>query len=79
MFTLAGFSIRKAFGQREFVMHFLYISFRQAFWLGLLVVSSLLLSSHGLFSWLNAAFLALVFIFFESYLLTKKHDDVQQQ
>lgn len=75
--TIAGFSIRRVFGQRELVMRFMFVSFRQAFWLALLIIISLLLASNGLFSWLNAVFLALVFIFLESYLLTKKQDNVQ--
>jgi len=70
-FTLGGFYLRRLLGQREHSAHYLVLSSRQALWLSLILIISLLLSSHELFSWVNAIFLALVFIFLESYLLTK--------
>jgi len=77
LLTLIGFNIRKRFGQREFVLRFMFLAFRQAFWLSLLVVSSLLLSSFRLFTWINAGILTGVFIFLESYLLTRKQTNVE--
>src|SRR3989344_5241465 len=68
-FTLGGFYLRQFLGQREHAQRYLALSSRQALWLSVILVVSLLLSSHELFSWINAVFLLLVFIFLESYLL----------
>ena len=76
-FTLGGFYLRRMFGQREHSSRYLTLSSRQALWLSVILVVSLLLSSHQLFSWVNAAFLALVFIFLESYLLAKNPNKEQ--
>ncbi len=70
-FTLGGFYLRRLFGQREHSERYMALSSRQGLWLSLILIISLLLSSHELFSWINAVFLGLVFIFLESYLLTK--------
>jgi hypothetical protein len=69
--TLLGFNVRKLVGQRELSQRYFFLAARQSLWLTLIVIISLLLSSHGLFSWINALFLIFVFIFLESYLLTK--------
>ena len=69
--TLIGFYIRRLIGQREFLNDYIGQATRQGFWLALILVISLFLSHHGLFSWINAGLLIFTFIFFESYLLTK--------
>ncbi len=69
--TLAGFHIRKFIGQREFSDQYLNVAARQGLWLTLILVFSLVLTSFGFFSWINALFLIFVFVFLESYLLTK--------
>jgi hypothetical protein len=79
LLTIIGFKIRKYFGQREFVLRFMFLAFRQALWLALLVVISLILSSTGLFTWINAGVLAGAFIFLESYLLTRKPKEYQNE
>lgn len=70
--TLLTFYLRRRFGQREFLNQYFAIAIREGFWLGLLWVICLVLLNHGLFSWLNAGLLILMFIFFEGYLLTRK-------
>jgi hypothetical protein len=72
VFTLIGFYLRRLFGSRELVERYLSLSSRQALWFSLIVMISLLLSSYQLFSWINAIFLLLVFVFLESYLIAKK-------
>ncbi|OGE87625.1 MAG: hypothetical protein A3J07_02820 [Candidatus Doudnabacteria bacterium RIFCSPLOWO2_02_FULL_49_13] len=69
--TLVNFYIRRLLGQREFQHLYFATALRQSLWLSLIVIFSLLLSSHGLFSWINTSFLILVFVFLESYLITK--------
>ncbi|HEX9504332.1 MAG TPA: hypothetical protein VF974_08530 [Patescibacteria group bacterium] len=69
--TLTGFYIRRLIGQRELLNDYIGQATRQGFWLALILVISLILSHHGLFSWINAGLLVLTFIFFEFYLLTK--------
>jgi hypothetical protein len=69
--TIFGFYLRKLFGQREFLNSYIFIASRQGLWLGLILVVSLLLLHQGWFTWLNALFLILTFIFFESFLLIK--------
>lgn len=68
----AGFLIRKTFGSREFIFNHLAVSIRQATWLALLVLFSLILSSFGIFNWWNSLILAGMFIFLEAYFLYQK-------
>jgi hypothetical protein len=70
--TIFSFYIRRLFGRREFLNHYLSISAREGIWLGLIMVTSLYLASKNLFSWINAGFLVLAFLFLESYLLARK-------
>lgn len=77
-FSILGFlglNVRMFLGQRELSQKYLYLSARQSLWLTLIVIISLLLVSHGLFSWINALFLIFFFTFLESYLLTKKNNN----
>lgn len=68
--TIAGFYIRRLFGQREFLGSYASSASRQGVWLGLIFVISLLLMHNGLFTWINAALMVATFVFLESYLLT---------
>ena len=69
--TLAIFQLRKILGQREFLNTYLKTSLREGLWLAIILLASLLLLHHHFFSWINAGLLVLIFIFLESYLLTK--------
>ncbi|MEO8065650.1 MAG: hypothetical protein ABI643_02235 [Candidatus Doudnabacteria bacterium] len=71
LLTLAGFFIRRRFGQRELLNHYLSQSVRQGIWFTLLIILSLFLLSKGMFSWLSGGLLVLTLFFLESYLLTK--------
>jgi hypothetical protein len=71
LFTLLGTYLRKLRGSREMVSMYLAVSARQAIWLTSILIISLILSSLGLFTWLNALFLILAFVFFEFYLTSK--------
>ncbi len=73
--TIFGFYLRKLFGQREFLNSYISTASRQGIWLCLILVVSLILLHQGWFTWLNALFLILTFVFFESYLLTKNNTD----
>lgn len=75
VFTLAGFYLRRLFGSRELAEKYLSLSSRQALWFSLIVLISLLLSSYQLFSWTNAVFLLLVFVFLESYIISKNQNN----
>ena len=71
VFTLVGVNLRKMLGLREMVNQYLGTSMRQGIWLTIILIVSLILLSHNLFTWLNAGFLILAIVFFESYLATK--------
>ena len=73
--TLIGFYLRKLIGQREFLNSYISSASRQGVWFSLILVVSLVLLSRNLFTWINASFLILTFVFFESYLLTKNNND----
>ena len=68
---LTGFFTRRIFGVRELAHKHLVVSLRQAVWLGLLVMLSLVLLGFGLFNWWNAILLVFCLIFLESYFLFK--------
>lgn len=67
--TFTGFKIRDIFGQKEKAGYYFLISLRQALWFSILIISSLILQSFGLFNFLNAIILVLAFTFLESYFL----------
>lgn len=69
--SLAGYFLRKSWGQREKLHHYLSQASRQGLWFTLLLTLSLFLLSQGLFSWLSGGLLILTLVFLESYLLTK--------
>jgi len=71
LFALIGFYLRIKFGIREWVNHHMVLSLRQGFWLAIILTVSMFLLSQNWFTWLNASFLILALVFFESYLLTK--------
>lgn len=73
--TLAGFYIRRLFGQYEFSNRYYLQASRQGIWFSLLLTVSLFLLSNNLFSWMNAGFLVLTLVFLESYLITKKQQN----
>ncbi len=69
--TLIGYSIRRRWGQREFLKRYLSVSFRQAVWFGLILTLGMFLQANDLFSLLNAAFLIIMFVSLEAYFLTR--------
>ena len=75
IFALGGFYLRKLFGPREFLNSYILTASRQGLWFAFILVISLFLLSRNLFSWFNASLLILTFVFFESYLLTRKIND----
>jgi len=72
--VLAGFFLRRSFGQRELLNHYLALSARQGLWFAILLAVSLFLLSIGLFSWISGGLLVLTLVFLESYLLTKSNN-----
>lgn len=70
--TLAGFSLRKRLGQREFVTRHFTVSVRQAFWFTTLITFSLFLLSNDLLSWLNTSLLVVALVFLESFFLSRQ-------
>jgi hypothetical protein len=71
MTSIAGFYLRRLFGQPEFSGSYAAGASRQGLWLSLILIISLILLRHNLFTWINGGLLTLTFIFFESYLLTR--------
>lgn len=74
VFTVLAFYLRRMFGQRELQNLYLRLSAREGLWLTIIFVGSLFLLSHKFFSWLNAVLLVLIFVFLESYLLSKNNN-----
>jgi hypothetical protein len=71
VFVLLGFYLRRMFGQPELLNKYFSIAVRQGIFLALILTASLVLASQGLFSWINAMFLVLAVVFFESFLAAK--------
>jgi hypothetical protein len=67
--TLAGFTIRRFFGSREYANQYLKISLRQGLWFGILITLLLLLKAIGLFNIASVLLLLLSMIFLESYFI----------
>jgi len=52
-FAIIGFVIRYIFKKDEFAFRQVRMSFRQALWLAVLLVGSLMLEAHDLLAWWN--------------------------
>lgn len=70
--SLSAFYLRSVWGQREHSRRHFLVSFRQGLWFSILVVISMNLQAFGLFSTLNALFLAIALVFLEAYFLYNK-------
>ena len=79
LLTLFGFGLRRLFGQREFFGAYAVTASRQAFWLAAILVISLVMLHANLFTWLNASFLILAFIFFEFFLLSRNSNTNERE
>ncbi|HTL39470.1 MAG TPA: hypothetical protein VL306_01520 [Methylomirabilota bacterium] len=71
VFSLIGMYVRKWFGQRELIGQYMVTASRQAVWLTIILAGALALASRNLLTWLNATFLVLAVVCFESYLIVK--------
>lgn len=76
-FTLIGFALRRRFGVREYGVWHLKISLRQGLWLGSIVSITLVLSKYDLLTWWNSLLLAFIFIFLESYFISKNRNFIK--
>lgn len=57
--TILGFLVRKLFNKNELAFEHVIVSFRQAIWMGLILIISLYLQSKQLLTWWNAVLLIL--------------------
>lgn len=69
--TLAGFYLRRRFGQRELVYDYLKTAARQGLLIGVLLTAVLIMQAHNLFSPINAFALVLALSFLEAYFITR--------
>ncbi len=70
--SVFGFLLRSRILQGELAFRQVSITFRQAFWFGLLVVISLWMQSRGVLTWWNILLLIIVLSVFEFFFLSLK-------
>jgi hypothetical protein len=70
--SIFGFLFRYLLSKEKVIFNLVKISFRQSFILSLFIISSLILKSFDLFSWLNLILLIIFFTFLEISLSLKK-------
>lgn len=71
LFSLIGFGARKIFMKQELDFRHVYVSFRQAVFIGFILIIALLLQSRNLFSWLNVIFLIIALTALDFFLVSK--------
>ncbi len=74
--AIVGFALRRKFLQGELIFRQVAVTFRQAFWFGLLVVLSLWLQRVNLFTWYNALLLVLALATLEFFFLSTKRTKI---
>lgn len=70
--ALVGLLIRHMKTRNKFIVEKVIISFRQATWLALLIVVSLLLQSYRLLTWWNIALILLIASFLEFFFMSAR-------
>lgn len=75
-FAIIGFILRREFLQGELIFRQVAVTFRQAFWFGLLVVVSLWLQKMNMLTWYNSLLLVLTLAVFEFFFLSTKRTKV---
>lgn len=75
-FAIIGFILRRKFLQGELIFRQVAVTFRQAFWFGLLVVVSLWLQKMNMLTWYNSLLLVLTLAVFEFFFLSTKRTKV---
>lgn len=70
--TIIGFLIRKLINRSELAFEHVKISFRQAVWIGLVLIVSLYLQSKQLLTWWNALLLVLGLSLIEFFYIGQK-------
>lgn len=68
--AIVGFVIRFVILRKHLASRAVIISFRQAFLMSFLVIASLVLLAHKLFSWFNVLLLIIVFSTLEFFLIS---------
>lgn len=71
LFSLIGFGARKIFMKKELDFRHVYVSFRQAIFISLILIVVLLLESNNLFSWLNVIFLIVALTALDFFIVSK--------
>ncbi|MFH1171691.1 MAG: hypothetical protein V1778_04090 [bacterium] len=71
-FSLLGFLFRRTFSRDTIAYHHIGVSIRQALFLSLVLVGTLLLRGTKLYTWWNVAFLLAGFTILEWFFLTRE-------
>lgn len=71
LFSLIGFGVRKVFMKKELDFRHVYVSFRQAVFISLILIIVLLLESNNLFTWLNVILLIIALTALDFFLVSK--------
>lgn len=75
-FAIIGFILRRKFLQGELIFRQVAVTFRQAFWFGLLVTISLGLKKMNMLTWYNSLLLILVLVVLEFFFLSTKRKKI---
>jgi len=75
IFSIIGFLIRYILRRNRFAYDQVKMAFRQGFLFSLLLISSLILQSHGLLVWWNMLLLIGLLAIVEYFFLSLKHKD----
>ena len=71
IFTLVGFYFRRLFAKNEIVFAHIGVSFRQGFFLAIILAGSLLLQNLGMFIWWTAILFIASITLLEFYFMTR--------
>lgn len=71
LFSLIGFGVRKAFMKQELDFRHVYVSFRQAVFISLILIVVLLLESNDLFTWLNVILLVIALTALDFFIISR--------
>ena len=74
MFTVVGFFARKKLSHKEMLFGKVMISFRQALWISIVLIVSLVLQSRELLNWINEILLILLLGLIEFFCLSAKEE-----
>jgi hypothetical protein len=74
LFALIGFGVRKMLMKQEVDFRHVFISFRQAIFISLILIIVLILQSQRLFTWLNIGLLIITLTALEFFIISKRSE-----